>query len=180
MNKLKIFFIVTAMLGWVASVILTAIHFWVIPIIPATVQLGGPMLVITSQWAYVGPMPLATIGALYYIIMITLGTLWLTQPSALLDKVLLPITFIGFLASLGFVYLQLFVINAICPFCMISAAATTILLLIEIAVKYKGGSALVTGFNTQRVWVTVFIGTAFLTILAMWMLTILPLPIPAA
>jgi len=178
MNNLKIFFIVIAMLGWVASIILTAVHFWVIPIIPATAQLGGPMLVITSSWAYVGPVPLAVIGAFYYIVMITLGSLWLTQPTEFLEKILLPITAVGFAASLGFVYLQLFVIHAICPFCMMSAAATTILLLIEIIVKYKGGSVLIPGLQTQKVWAAVFIGTAFLTVVAMWVLTILPLPVP--
>ncbi len=179
MKNLKILFIVIAMLGWVASIILTAVHFWVIPLIPESAQLGGPMLVITSKWAYIGAMPLATIGAIYYIVMIALGALWLSQPSEMLDKVLLPITAIGFVASLGFVYLQLFVINAICPFCMMSAAATTILLIIEIMVKFKGGSMMLPGLQAQKVWAATFIGTALLTILAMWILTILPLPIPA-
>ncbi len=180
MKNLKILFIVIAMLGWVASIILTAVHFWVIPLIPETAQVSGSMSVITSQWAYIGPMPLATIGAFYYIMMIALGALWLSQPTELLEKVLLPITAFGFVASLGFVYLQLFVINAICPFCMMSAAATTILLVIELLVKYKGGSAMLPGLQAQKVWAATFIGTAILTILAMWILTILPLPIPSA
>jgi|GEM_PF-6696968 len=41
MNKLLGAFIFTAMLGWVASIILTAIHFWVIPIIPEGAELRG-------------------------------------------------------------------------------------------------------------------------------------------
>lgn len=180
MNRLLGAFIFTAMLGWVASIILTAIHFWVIPIIPATAELAGPMLVITSEWAYVGPIPLAAIGAVYYIVMIALGSIWLTTKNDTVEKILLPITAFGFLASMGFVYLQLFVIGAICPFCMMSATATTILLAIELIVKFKGGAATTPSLASQKVWATVFVTTALLTMFALWSLTILPLPVPGA
>lgn len=180
MNKLLIGFIFTAMLGWVASIILTAIHFWVIPIIPAMAELRGPMLVITSDWAYLGAIPLALIGAVYYIVMIALGSVWLTTKNQMVERILLPITAIGFFASMGFVYLQLFVIGAICPFCMMSAAATTILLIIELVVKYKGGAAMTPVMSSDKVWATVFVGMALFTLFAMWSLTILPLPVPGA
>ena len=180
MNKLLGAFIFTAMLGWVASIILTAIHFWVIPIIPEGAELRGPMLVITSSWAYIGSIPLAVIGAVYYIVMIAMGSIWLTTKNELVERILLPVTAIGFIASLGFVYLQIYVIEAICPFCMMSAAATTVLLAIELVVKYKGGAAIAPSLQSQRVWATVFVATALLTIFAMWSLTILPLPVPGA
>ncbi len=180
MNKLLTAFIFTAMLGWVASIILTAIHFWTIPLIPESADLRGPMLVITSDWAYIGSIPLALIGAIYYIVMIALGSVWLSTKNKTVEMILLPITFIGFLASLGFVYLQFFVINAICPFCMMSALATTILLVIELVVKYKGGASTAPMLPEGRVWAIVFIVTALLTLFAMWSLTILPLPVPGA
>lgn len=180
MNRLLSAFIFTAMLGWVASIILTAIHFWVIPIIPTGAELRGPMLVITSSWAYVGPIPLAAIGAIYYIVMIAMGSVWLTTKNELIERILLPVTAFGFVASMGFVYLQIYVIGAICPFCMVSAAATTILLAIELIVKYRGGAALTPSLQPQTVWATVFVTTALLTMFAMWSLTILPLPVPGA
>ncbi len=180
MNRLIIGFIVVAMFGWVASVILTAIHFWAIPLIPDGATLRGPMLVITSQWAYIGPLPLATIGAVYYIGMIALGALWLSTKNPVIEKILLPVTVIGFLASLGFVYLQLGVIGAICPFCMMSAGATTILLGIELYVKFRGGASQLPSVDAAKVWPTVFAATMLLTILAMWSLTVLPLPVGAA
>ena len=180
MNKLLGAFIFTAMLGWVASIILTAIHFWVIPILPAGADLAGPMLVITSEWAYIGPVPLAVIGAIYYIVMIVLGSLWLSTKNETIERILLPITVVGFLASLGFVYLQLFVIGAICPFCMMSAAATTILLGIELVVKFNGGAATAPSLQAQKVWAAVFMTTSLLTIFAMWSLTVLPLPVPGS
>ena len=176
MNKPIIAFIVIAMLGWVASIILTAIHFWTIPIIPEGAVLRGPMQVIMSKWAYIGPIPLATIGAVYYMLMITMGAMWLSSKSETVEKLLLPITVIGFTASLGFVYLQLFVIGAICPFCMMSAAATTALLGIELYVKYKGGAFTTPAMAAQKVWPSVMMATLALTIFAMWTLTVLPLP----
>ena len=176
MNKMIVTFIGVAMLGWVASAILTAIHFWSIPLIPDGAQLPGAMQVITSQWAYVGPIPLATVGAIYYIVMIAMGALWLSTKSQTIERILLPVTSIGFLASLGFVYLQIGVIGAICPFCMMSAAATTILLGIEIAIKYRGGAASAPSVEASKVWPTVFATTMVLTIFAMWTLTVLPLP----
>lgn len=180
MNRLIIGFIVVAMLGWVASAILTAVHFWAIPLIPADAVLPGSMQVITSQWAYVGPIPLATIGAVYYIAMIALGALWLSTKNPTVERLLLPVTGMGFLASLGFVYLQLGVIGAICPFCMMSAAATTILFGIELFVKFMGGAAKTPSMEASRVWPAVFMTTMILTIFAMWSLTILPLPGGAA
>lgn len=180
MNKLLVGFIFTAMLGWVASIILTAIHFWTIPLIPPMAELRGPMLVITSDWAYIGGIPLAFIGAIYYAFMIALGAAWLTTKNQTVERILLPVTAFGFVASMGFVYLQLFVIGAICPFCMISAGATTILLIIELVVKYKGGAAIMPALSPERVWATVFVATALLTLFAMWTLTVLPLPVPGA
>ena len=180
MNKFIVGFIVVAMMGWVASVILTAVHFWAIPLIPEGANLPGSMQVITSQWAYVGPIPLATIGAVYYIVMIALGALWLSTKNERLERLLLPITGLGFLASMGFVYLQLGVIGAVCPFCMMSAAATTILLGIEIAVKFRGGAAAAPSVDASKVWAVVFASTMLLTIFAMWILTVLPLPGGAA
>lgn len=180
MNRLISAFIFTAMLGWVASIILTAIHFWVIPIIPSGAELQGPMLVITSSWAYVGPIPLAAIGAVYYIVMIAMGSYWLTTKNKTIERILLPITAFGFVASMGFVYLQFFVIEAICPFCMVSAGATSVLLAIELIVKYRGGASIAPSLQAQTVWATVFVATALLTMFAMWSLTVLPLPLPAA
>ncbi len=179
MNRLIIGFIAVAMIGWTVSAMLTAIHFWAIPLIPADANLPGGWQVITSQWAYVGPIPLATVGAVYYIAMIALGAFWLSTKSEQVEKLLLPVTALGFLASVGFVYLQLGVIGAVCPFCMASAAATTILLGIELVVKFRGGAASMPSISATKVWPTVFATTMLLTIFAMWSLTVLPLPIGA-
>lgn len=168
-------FVGVAVLGWAASFLLTAIHFWVLPI-PAGVEAQGPIAVITSPWAYVGPFPLALIGAVYYIAMIAAGATLLHARVAWLERTLLPITGIGVLASAGFVYLQLGPIGAICPFCMVSAAATTTLFVLELIARRRGGVAVAASVPAARVWPITFVVTMAATIAVVWFLPQLPLP----
>lgn len=82
------------------------------------------MLVMASKWSYVGSIPLATIGAVYYISMMAAAGTWLLTKNAWLEKILLPTTALGVVFFAYFVYLQLGPIDAICPFCMVPAVAT--------------------------------------------------------
>lgn len=123
-----------AVFGWVVSAFLSGIHFWAIPQIPAGAELSGSLQVVTSPWAYVFGVPLATLGALYYLTTITLAAWWFDTRHPLVVKILTPITATGVLASSYFVWLQLVPIGEICPFCMMSAAATVVLFGLELAI----------------------------------------------
>ena len=168
-------FLGVAVIGWGASIFLTAVHFWALPL-PAGVEPEGSMAVITSAWAYVGPIPLALIGAGYYVTMLVLGALWLETKHELLERAIFAITLGGLGASAYFVYLQLGVIGAICPFCMISAAATTSLFAIELAVKYLGGGAVAPTVSSARVWPPVVVAKVGITVAAMYGVTLAPIP----
>ena len=126
-------FLGIAVFGWLVSAFLSGIHFWAIPQIPAGAELSGSLTVITSQWAYIGPVPLATLGAFYYLSTVGLASWWFATRHPLILKVLTPITATGVLASAYFVYLQLGPIGAICPFCMMSAGASVVLFGLELA-----------------------------------------------
>ncbi|MFP4634560.1 MAG: vitamin K epoxide reductase family protein, partial [Nitriliruptoraceae bacterium] len=119
-------FIAVAVMGWFASAVLTAIHLWVFPL-PDGVEPQGAIQVITSDWAKIGPIPLALIGAAYYTVMIAAGATLLHTKDQRIERLLLPVTSLGVLASAVFVYLQFGPIGAVCPFCMMSATATTLL-----------------------------------------------------
>ena len=166
--------------SWLASAILTAVHFWALPLIPESAQNAGSLAVITSEYGYLGAIPLATMGAIYYIVMITLGGLWLSTKNETLERYLLPITGVGVVASAGFVYLQLGVIGAICPFCMVSAFATFMLFGIELIIKYNGGAYTVPAVAPSKVWPAVVVAVTVAAIIAMWSLSVLPLPIEGA
>jgi len=174
-GKLMGFFLAVAIIGWGASTFLTAVHFWALPL-PEGIEPQGSMAVITSSWAYIGPIPLALVGALYYVVMIALGATWRSIRHPLLDKVMLPMTGLGVLMSAGLVYLQLGPIGEICPFCMVSATATTLLFLTELGVKSQGGSPAARPINPSIVWGAAFVGTAVMVLVAMFGITLAPIP----
>lgn len=174
-----------AVFGWIVSTFLSGIHFFAIPVIPPEQTLSGSLEVVTSQWAYVGGVPLATLGALYYLTTIALALWWFDTRHPLVIKILTPITATGVLASSYFVWLQLVPIGEICPFCMMSATATVILFGLELAILRNStapglttlvgdfGSLLATT-NYTRVLVPSLIGA--LTLVAFFGVTLAPLP----
>lgn len=87
--------------------------------------------VLTSQYATIGPIPLALLGLLYYLTIVMLAALWADKykPKHLL--MLRAVMSAGFALSLYLVYLQLFVLDAICQYCMLSAMTTTIIMVIS-------------------------------------------------
>ena len=127
-------FTAVAVFGWVVSAFLSGIHFWAIPQIPAGAELSGSLQVVTSEWAYVFGVPLATLGAFYYLTTIGLAIWWFDTRHPLIIKILTPITATGVLASSYFVWLQLVPIGEICPFCMMSATATVVLFGLELSI----------------------------------------------
>ena len=127
-------FTFVAVVGWLVTVVLTSIHLFAIPAIPSDAPVQGSIEVITSQWAYVFGIPLATLGGFYYLTTIGLALWWFDTRHPLLVKVLTPITASGVAFSAYFVYLQLGVIGEICPFCMVSAGATVVLFGLELVI----------------------------------------------
>ncbi len=178
-------FTFVAVLGWLVTVVLTAVHLFALPAIPPDAPVEGSIEVITSQWAYVFGVPLATLGGFYYLTTIGLALWWFDTRHPLIVKILTPITATGVVFSAYFVYLQLGVIGEICPFCMMSAAATVVLFGLELAILRKSRTPalssmsgdlgrLLAGTNYAVVLFAVLIG--LVTLLGMYVVTVLPLP----
>ncbi len=145
----------------------------------------GSIEVITSPWAYVVGIPLATLGGVYYLTTIGLALWWFDTRHPLLIKILTPITASGVAFSAYFVYLQLGVIGEICPFCMMSAAATVVLFGLELAILRQSttpslsrmGSDLSRVLTETNVAVVVFpILMGLVTIAGLFLVPLLPLP----
>lgn len=80
--------------------------------------------VLTSVYATPFGIPLALIGVIFYAVEV----IFMTQTrSPWARKAVIITTTGGFLFSLMFVYLQIFVIGGICRYCMVSAMLSTIL-----------------------------------------------------
>lgn len=180
-------FALVAVFGWLVSTLLTAIHIFALPAIPADAPVQGSIEVITSQWAYVLGVPLATLGAFYYLTTIGLALWWFDTRHPLIIKILTPITATGVLASGYFVWLQLVPIGAICPFCMMSAGATVVLFGLELVILRQSSSPpirdmlddLVPLLKETNLAVVVFpLVMGLVTILGLFAIPLLPLPEP--
>ncbi|TYL37412.1 vitamin K epoxide reductase [Natronococcus pandeyae] len=178
-------FTLVAVLGWLVTVILTAIHLFAIPAIPSDAPVQGSIEVITSQWAYVLGIPLATLGGFYYLTTIGLALWWFDTRHPLIIKILTPITASGVAFSAYFVYLQLGVIGEICPFCMVSAAATVILFALELVILRQSTTPSLSSMGsdfgrvlekTNYALVLVPILMGLVTIAGLFMVPVLPLP----
>ena len=83
--------------------------------------------VTTSQYATIGSVPIALLGAIYYLSIILFSAAYLDTKRSRLLTIISILTLLGFLVSVILVYLQIFVIRALCSYCILSALASTLL-----------------------------------------------------
>lgn len=88
---------------------------------------GGCETVLTSSYATVLGIPVSLVGALYYLVLFFAAIVFASSGDKRIAAAASWLTLAGFGASIYFVYLQLFVLEAICLYCMTSAASSTVL-----------------------------------------------------
>ena len=97
--------------------------------------IGGCNFVQSSPYAHILGIPVAVLGVLYYL---AIGVLWAGQRSpsrrwanrSVLG--LLGLTFIGILFSIYLTFLEIFVVQAVCTWCLGSALVATVLILLVV------------------------------------------------
>ncbi len=125
---------VIAILGFADATYLTVEHF--LGVIPPCSVTQGCEKVLTSAYSTIFGIPDSLLGSLYYLA-ITIGSFIYLESKyiggrvaahhvAILKWTLLA-TGLGALASLWFLYLQIFVLHAYCIYCLGSAASSLIL-----------------------------------------------------
>ena len=126
--------IIAAAIGSADAIYLTIVHFMhIIP--PCTI--AGCETVLTSAYSAIAGVPVALLGALYYVSVLVALVLYLDIKKPILLNYVIVVSSLGFLATLGFIYLQAFVIHAWCQYCLLSAATTTVLFIISIVMVKK-------------------------------------------
>lgn len=103
-------------------------------------KVSGP----SAPYSAIGPIPVALIGLIGYVLIFLL--VWLKDWWAWLDnyspELMVGLTGFAFIFSLGLTALELFVIHAICRFCVISAVTVTIMFVLAISyLRSFGGEA---------------------------------------
>jgi uncharacterized membrane protein len=128
--------IFVSFIGFLDATYLTAKHYLGTPLECSIFE--GCERVTTSPYATVFGIPVALLGALYYLFIFILSVAYLDTKRSLFISIIPPFTAMGLLASVWFIYLQLFVIKAICIYCVVSAVTSTALFILGIfVIRYK-------------------------------------------
>lgn len=85
----------------------------------------GCDIVNTSKYAVIIGTPIALFGMVYYFTLIILASIYSSTGKREFLLTIFMLSGLGFIFSIYLTYLQLFVINAICFYCIISAGITT-------------------------------------------------------
>lgn len=130
-----------AFLGFADAAYLTADHYFALPV-PCGLT-GGCETVLTSPYSMVGPIPLAAVGAAYYLFALFLAVLIYTSEDPGMARramrAIWGLSAAGVLASAYYLYIQVAVIDAICVYCLGSALSSTLLFISSSALALRSG-----------------------------------------
>lgn len=88
-------------------------------------------LVTASSYASIGPIPVALLGIIFY------SAIFILAVEKQYQSLFITAT-IGFVASIYFIFIQAFVLDAFCAYCLVSAVTSTAIFVISlIMVKFK-------------------------------------------
>jgi uncharacterized membrane protein len=123
--------VVLAICGIAVSIYLTAVHFQDSLLVCSGVS--DCETVQNSKYAKLFGIPVAILGLAMYVAALVLAVVRLARDE-LADRatiLLFVMLFAGFLFTAYLTYLELFVIDAICQWCVVSAVITTAMLILE-------------------------------------------------
>lgn len=121
-------------LGGLADAIYLTIHHYTAEMVPCGEGFDCGT-VLTSSYAEIGGIPLAVFGAIAYFTAFSLAIL-AAFGNRLMWRIFGFQTILMALFSIRLIYLQAFVINAFCQYCLISAGITFVLLIIALISKF--------------------------------------------
>jgi len=133
LRRAAVGFMILSFLGFLDASYLTAKHFLGTPLncsIPLFGFFEGCGTVTNSKYAVIFGVPIALLGALYYLFIFVLSAVYLDTKNQKIIFILSFFPIAGFIFSLGLIYLQIFVINALCFYCVASAIISTLLFIL--------------------------------------------------
>ncbi len=142
--KAAVLILVLSSLGFIDASYLTVNHYFGTPL-PCSI-VNGCEKVTTSVYSTLAGVPISLIGAVYYLSIVIVSVISLERRRR---KIMLPVLYLsglGFLISLGLIYLQFFVLFSICLYCLTSAGITALIL---ISSAYFSPSFLHEGDNNE-------------------------------
>lgn len=134
-NSMTIVFLIIAFLGFFDAAYLTAQHYLALPL-PCTI-LKDCETVTRSAYSMLGSIPVALIGAAYYMAAFFLMIAYRETSNKKILLVAMVLTGAGVLASAWFIYVQAAILHAFCQYCILSAIFTTLLFSLSATLWFK-------------------------------------------
>lgn len=119
-----------ATVGLLDATVLTQQHYSG-KVLPCNIT-SGCETVLSSKYSVVAGVPLALLGMVFYFSVLAMAVYYLQTGHAMLKKLLLAAGTVGFLSSLGLVYIQGAVLHAWCQYCLLSALSSTVIFILSI------------------------------------------------
>jgi uncharacterized membrane protein len=117
--KLLFSSIIISLLGLFDAAYLTFVHYkHIIP--PCSISGSKCEDVLTSQYATIGPIPIALLGVAFYLTVIVLLFVFLETKQKLFVTLAWILTILGVFAAIALLYIQAFVLHAYCQYCVAS------------------------------------------------------------
>ena len=138
MNKLNKVFLITNVIGLIDAIYLIIVKFANNKAL-CIQGIGDCWSVNTSRYSTIAGIALSVIGTFGYLVILlihlNLNRFEVTRKYGL--YALFGLTLGGFIFSIYLTYLEIAVIKAICPFCVVSAIAMTVLFVVSILRLFK-------------------------------------------
>ncbi len=141
-TSLVVVVLIVALLGFADASYLTIEHYQ--NAIPPCSIVSGCETVLTSAYSTVVGIPVSLLGAIYYLLVLVGVFAYLEGERERFLRFALMLTVLGFLSSIGLVFLMAFVLHAYCLYCLGSATTSTILFILAVVIfsKYRAADTL--------------------------------------
>ncbi|MDP3710739.1 MAG: vitamin K epoxide reductase family protein [bacterium] len=135
LNWILAVFIVAGFIGFLDAAYLTVQHYQQ-GVLPCYI-FEGCDLVTTSKYSAIFGIPVSLFGALYYVFIMLAALFYLDTKNKKALKILKILPVVGLVATIWFLFLQIFIIKAICFYCVVSAVTSTTIFISGLFLKIK-------------------------------------------
>lgn len=123
-----------AFLGFLDTTYLVVVHYR--NIIPPCSIVHGCEKVLTSKFSEIGNIPISLFGSIYFVLLIFLCIL-LFQNNQKIMKIFLTLVFLGALYGFLLLFIQGFILNAFCQYCLFAEAIIFTIFILSFFLKEK-------------------------------------------
>ena len=129
------FMMAVSFLGFIDASYLTAKHYMGTALTCALFE--GCDVVTTSKYSEVLGVPVSLVGSVYYLSVFIFVAYYLDSQKLRSLALAAYASMAGFAASLGFIYIQVFVLKALCIYCLFSALTSTLLFIAGVSMLMR-------------------------------------------